>query len=248
MRITSGTAKGRTIQVPENIRPTQDKVRQAVFSMLYDLVGNTRVLDLFAGSGAYGLEALSRGAGSVIFVDSNKRCTEIIKESLKKMRLENRATVITAKTQAFVERYSSEHSLESVAPNPKFKCQMSNQIQSSKFKSFGFWVLNLIWHLDFGFCNLHRQTLKQNQNSKPNQTKNNGKFGLVFLDPPYSSGPRIHLLKSLAKILTPEGLIIFEHAKETKIPKEVGSLKLLRQRTYSATTVSLLTLANGKQS
>ena len=83
MRITSGIFGGRTIKVPPGIRPTQDKVRQALFSSLGERIGGARVLDLFAGSGALGLEAWSRGAESVCFVESDARVFPILKENIK---------------------------------------------------------------------------------------------------------------------------------------------------------------------
>lgn len=75
MRITSGEFKGRTISVPsgENVRPTQDRVREALFSMLGDCVEGVAFLDLFAGSGAVGIEAVSRGASRSVFVERDRR-------------------------------------------------------------------------------------------------------------------------------------------------------------------------------
>lgn len=88
MRIISGLAGGIPIKVPDGVaRPTTDKVRQALFSMLGD-VSDARVLDLFAGSGALGLEALSRGAASALFVDESRQACMAIRENLAKSRLQ----------------------------------------------------------------------------------------------------------------------------------------------------------------
>jgi 16S rRNA (guanine966-N2)-methyltransferase len=87
MRITGGSAKGQIIKTLPGllVRPTTDKVREAVFSMLGSLASNwERGLDLFAGSGALGLEALSRDVKWIDFVDQNNRCCQIIKQNLKK--------------------------------------------------------------------------------------------------------------------------------------------------------------------
>lgn len=75
MRIIAGTAKGRKITVPKGptVRPTTDRVREALFSHLGHRVAGARVLDLFAGSGALGLEALSRGASSAVFLEKSKK-------------------------------------------------------------------------------------------------------------------------------------------------------------------------------
>lgn len=83
MRITAGKYKGREIAFPGHIRPTQDKVRQAVFNILGQDFKGWTVLDLFAGSGAMGLEAISRGAKNVVFVDIERRCNLLIKRNLK---------------------------------------------------------------------------------------------------------------------------------------------------------------------
>mgnify|MGYP000947193928 CR=1 FL=1 len=89
MRIISGQAGGLAIQVPKSLtRPTTDKVRQAIFSMLGDLVPDAKVLDLFAGSGAMGLEALSRGAASVLFVDEQRAACDVIRSNLAKTKLD----------------------------------------------------------------------------------------------------------------------------------------------------------------
>lgn len=71
MRISGGDARGIRLKVPKGVRPVSEKVRQAVFSTLGHHVLDARVLDLFCGSGAYGLEALSRGAASAVFVDND---------------------------------------------------------------------------------------------------------------------------------------------------------------------------------
>ena len=85
MRIIAGKYKGRLIQFPKQIRPTQDKVRQSIFDVLASVVKGSRVLDIFAGSGALGLEALSRGASGVWFIDIDRKCSLIIDKNLEKL-------------------------------------------------------------------------------------------------------------------------------------------------------------------
>jgi len=82
MRITSGRFKSRIIKAPKGIRPTLDNVRKAVFDILGKEAKGVKVLDLFAGSGALGLEALSRGADSCIFVDNNRASIKAIKDNI----------------------------------------------------------------------------------------------------------------------------------------------------------------------
>ena len=88
MRIAGGAFGGRILKVPKSaaIRPTQDRVREALFSMVQGEVAGADFLDLFAGSGAVGLEALSRGAASVTFVESNPRHLAVLKENLFSLR------------------------------------------------------------------------------------------------------------------------------------------------------------------
>jgi 16S rRNA (guanine966-N2)-methyltransferase len=89
MRLISGSAGGIPLEVPKSVtRPTQDRVRQAVFNMLGELIEGARVLDLFAGSGAIGLECLSRGAASALLVDQDRGACEVMKKNIAKTRLE----------------------------------------------------------------------------------------------------------------------------------------------------------------
>ena len=78
MKITSGKYKYRNIEVPKGIRPTTEKVREAVFSMIMQWLPDAEVLDLFAGSGAMGLEALSRGAARCTFVELNRQNQKVL--------------------------------------------------------------------------------------------------------------------------------------------------------------------------
>lgn len=88
MRIISGRAGGIHLKVPALVaRPTADRVREALFSMLGDLVEDARVLDLFAGSGALGLECLSRGAREAVFVEQHAPAAALIQENLTRTKL-----------------------------------------------------------------------------------------------------------------------------------------------------------------
>jgi 16S rRNA (guanine966-N2)-methyltransferase len=89
MRLISGSAGGIPLEVPKSVtRPTQDRVRQAVFNMLGELIDGAHVLDVFAGSGALGLECLSRGAASALLVDQDRGACEVMKKNIAKTRLE----------------------------------------------------------------------------------------------------------------------------------------------------------------
>ncbi len=89
MRVISGTAGGLRLECPQGIsRPMMDRVRGAVFSSLGEAVDGARVMDLFAGSGALGIEALSRGAASCLFIDRNRKAADVIRANLRHARLE----------------------------------------------------------------------------------------------------------------------------------------------------------------
>jgi 16S rRNA (guanine(966)-N(2))-methyltransferase RsmD len=92
MKITAGIYKGRQIAFPDHIRPTQDKVRQAIFNILGQDFSGLSVLDLFAGSGALGIESYSRGAKNVVFVDIERRCNNCIKSNLETIGLDWRGS------------------------------------------------------------------------------------------------------------------------------------------------------------
>ena len=91
MRVIAGSAGGIRLAVPKRgVRPTMDRVKAAIFSSLGDAVAGARVLDLFAGSGALGIEALSRGASSAVFVEEDWQSVEIIERNLAKTKLKGR--------------------------------------------------------------------------------------------------------------------------------------------------------------
>ncbi len=111
MRIIAGKAGRVAIKVPSAVaRPTTDFVRQAVFSILGERVDKACVLDLFAGSGAIGLEALSRGAASCVFVDEHRQACAVIAENLSKARLEG-GRVVKAEATAFLKRDAATYDL-----------------------------------------------------------------------------------------------------------------------------------------
>jgi 16S rRNA (guanine(966)-N(2))-methyltransferase RsmD len=110
MRVIAGKAKGHQIKVPKGavVRPATDLVRGAIFSILETAAGDWNlVLDCFSGSGALGIEALSRGAGWVDFVDQEPRCCAIIKQNLEKTKLAAQARICccsVAKAISFLDK------------------------------------------------------------------------------------------------------------------------------------------------
>ena len=95
MRIVRGSHGGRVLRAPHGAatRPTSEKVREAIFNILPDVEG-MQVLDMFAGSGALGIEALSRGAAHTTFIDQAKPALTVLRQNLRELELEDRATVL----------------------------------------------------------------------------------------------------------------------------------------------------------
>jgi 16S rRNA (guanine966-N2)-methyltransferase len=105
MRVIAGSARGtRLARVPAGTRPLSDRAREGLFSSLADRVRGARCVDLYAGTGAVGLEALSRGAASCVFVDSSVEAVRTIRENLGKTGLEAGATVVRAQVGRFLTR------------------------------------------------------------------------------------------------------------------------------------------------
>ncbi len=97
MRVIAGTAGGRKLEAPKGMhtRPTPDRVREALFSILYDRVTNARVLDLFAGTGALGIEALSRGAARAVFVEQDVPTSNLVRKNVHALGFAERGKVMT---------------------------------------------------------------------------------------------------------------------------------------------------------
>lgn len=108
MRVSGGALTGRRLRVPRGgIRPTADRVRESLFARLGPLDG-ARVLDLYAGSGALGIEALSRGAESLVAVERSRTCLPVLRANLDTLGLSPRARVVAGDAVACVARLASE--------------------------------------------------------------------------------------------------------------------------------------------
>ena len=106
LRIIAGEFKGRRLHVPRGstVRPTSDRVREAWFSIVQQSIPDARVLDLFAGSGALGFEALSRGAARVDFVETRRVSITTLKENIEALKVEDRVTIHRMDALRFAER------------------------------------------------------------------------------------------------------------------------------------------------
>lgn len=117
MRIVAGEFRGRKLHAPKgmNIRPTSDRVREAIFNIIGPRFPEVRVLDLFAGTGALGLEALSRGAAQAVFVDENSEAIRLISTNIKSCGVQDRSLVIQGPVDRVLRRLC-----KSEEPSEKF--------------------------------------------------------------------------------------------------------------------------------
>ena len=122
MRVITGIARGRRLSTPEglDVRPTTDKVKEAVFSAVQFELEGAVVLDLFAGSGQMGIEALSRGASRAVFVDNSARSIECITDNLRETKLISQAEIISRDSFDYIRLTAS--SFDIIILDPPYNC------------------------------------------------------------------------------------------------------------------------------
>ncbi len=118
MRVITGTARGRRLLTLEgdDVRPTTDRIKEAMFSSIQFEIEGTKVLDLFAGSGQLGIEALSRGAENAVFVDRNRQAIEVIKKNLQSTALAKNSVVLNTDAETFVSTTKEKFSFVFMDP------------------------------------------------------------------------------------------------------------------------------------
>jgi len=197
VRIISGSGKGRKLFTPparENIiRPTSDRAREALFNIIADLVPGAMVLDLFAGTGALGIEALSRGAKNVCFVDFHPQALDLISRNI-------------------------QICMNALSQDPDAHDAETNRIHPDMSS-----LVTLIKH------DLRRGLpfFSKKLQSPPG-------YDLIFLDPPYSQGLAIQLLRALdtSSLLRQHTLLIVEERAKETLPEQLTRLTLMDQRKY----------------
>lgn len=121
MRVVAGLARNVELQATEEVRPTTGRVRHAIFSSLGEVVSGARVLDLFAGVGTLGIEALSRGASSAVLVEHKVRCAKCIRRNLIKTKLS--AIIHTLDVFRFLNFCTEPNSFDLVFADPPYTAQ-----------------------------------------------------------------------------------------------------------------------------
>jgi 16S rRNA (guanine966-N2)-methyltransferase len=122
MRIAGGEWRGRNLKVPKGdaVRPTQDRVREALFSMLQNEVRGAKFLDVFAGSGAVGLEALSRGAVSATFVEEARASLASIKSNIETLKAETMTDVVRADAYSWLKTAAAGRAFDIAFADPPY--------------------------------------------------------------------------------------------------------------------------------
>ena len=164
MRVIAGTHKGRRLDAPTwpGLRPTSDKLRETLFNVLGASIVDARVMDGYAGAGAVGIEALSRGAAHVTFIDADQRALALVRRNLERCGIASGYAIIRADLSG---------TAVPSAPAP---------------------------------------------------------FDIVFLDPPYQRDPA-DVMQVIGGWLTPDGLIVLEHARRRGTPERIGDLARVRE-------------------
>ncbi len=125
MRVTGGIGKGRRLRVPagSRVRPTSDKVKQALFNILGENVKGALFLDLFAGAGGVGIEALSRGAARVVFVDDSRDSLNAIRKNIEQTGFGDRAQVVASHAEKFLAKTSEQFDI--IFLDPPYTLELS---------------------------------------------------------------------------------------------------------------------------
>lgn len=110
MRVIAGEFRSRRLKTLPGLatRPTPDRLRETLFDILAPRIEGLRFLDAYAGSGAVGIEALSRGAAKAIFIESRRAAAEVIRENVASLGLESRAEIVTAKVKSALPRFAAD--------------------------------------------------------------------------------------------------------------------------------------------
>ena len=118
MRVVGGSERGRQLKAPTGsaVRPTSDKVKQALFNILGERVEGAVFLDLFAGAGGIGIEALSRGAERVMFVDASRDSLSVVKQNIEELGFRSRAEALLSQAELFLKKPSGPYDIVFLDP------------------------------------------------------------------------------------------------------------------------------------
>lgn len=173
MKVITGSLRGRNLDTlggDDVTRPTTQSTKEALFSSIQFEIEGKRVLDLFAGSGQLGIEAISRGARHCTFVESNKNAYKIVQRNTEKCNIEGKCRLVLGEAKSFLMKKD---------------------------------------------C-----------------------FDIAFVDPPYHKGIIEECLPPLTKMMSDDGVIVCESAKDETMPQEVNSWSIAREKHYGKTKLT----------
>lgn len=173
MKVITGSLRGRNLDTlggDDVTRPTTQSTKEALFSSIQFEIEGRRVLDLFAGSGQLGIEAISRGARHCTFVESNKNAYKIVQRNTEKCNIEGKCSLVLGEAKSFLMKKD---------------------------------------------C-----------------------FDIAFVDPPYHKGIIEECLPPLTKMMSDDGVIVCESAKDEELPQEVNGWSISREKTYGKTKLT----------
>ena len=134
LRVISGKVRGLKLDTPKNedVRPTTDRVKEPLFNIINPYIIDSNVLDLFAGTGSLGIECLSRGASSAIFVDVSKESINIVKSNIKKARVENESTILNLDFKNAIDRLKIQNKkFDIIFMDPPYESDLEKNVLES---------------------------------------------------------------------------------------------------------------------
>lgn len=176
MRVIAGTARSLPLKTIEGMdtRPTQDRIKETLFNVIQTDIPGGSFLDLFAGSGAIGIEALSRGAKSAVFVENNKAAVECIKSNLKFTHLEESASVMECDALTAVNRLSGKGIFDVVHMDPPYNHEHEKQVlsvlaESNIIDEYTLIIIEASLETDFSYVTDLGYTVIKEKNYKNNK-------------------------------------------------------------------------------
>jgi 16S rRNA (guanine(966)-N(2))-methyltransferase RsmD len=129
LRIIAGTVKNRRLEVPDSARPITDRIRTSIFDTIIDFIPNAKVLDLFSGSGAFAIEALSRGASEAVLLERSSKAVEIIKRNLIHVKFADQAKVINTTVEEYLADDREEENYDLIMLDPPFALEPHKKLR-----------------------------------------------------------------------------------------------------------------------
>ena len=180
MRVIAGSAGGVRLAAPKRgVRPTMDRVKAAIFSSLGDAIVSARVLDLFAGTGALGIEALSRGAADVVFVEDDRQSLDLIEKNLAKTKLKGR--VRNQDVFDFLRQASNADKFQIIFADPPYEKTKHGENHTEKLLNNKSLPQLLDRHGIFVFEKRQSETVPENQFWRVVRQKTYGATEVLFL-------------------------------------------------------------------